>query len=402
MSYSFLINSLKGGGAEKQLSTLIKHLPYEKVYTLEKSDTKSDKVSQLSEHTAKTPNLIKILSLNYYGKKLTSLLSKEEKKIISLMTRANAVNVFSSQKSGHEPIICERTNPSKEFQGIREKIYKPIIKKTYEKAAKIITNSQGTAQEIIKSFFAKEEKITTVPNLIDLEEIKKAKEESLGEWQKIFEKSRVIISCGRLTNAKAQWRLLKIFSLLLAKDKELKLVILGSGELTNYLTNLSEALGLRTYFPGKELSENYDAYFAGNTENPYKFVSSSKIFVLSSIWEGFPNVLIEAMACGTPCISSNCAYGPLEIFSIKPEINLYEKKEIIEEDFGVLLPTLNPQKIYNAFEKPEESENVWAEYLYYFMNDSKKINFYKSCVSARALDFSPKKIIPMWERILYE
>jgi glycosyltransferase involved in cell wall biosynthesis len=80
------------------------------------------------------------------------------------------------------------------------------------------------------------------------------------------------------------------------------LLILGDGEDRPLLEQLA-----------KDLNISEDVSLPGFTDNPYAFMKKSAIFVLSSIYEGLPNVLIEALACGCPVVATNCPTGPKEI-----------------------------------------------------------------------------------------
>lgn len=397
MSISFLINSLSGGGAERQLAILLNYFPHKNVYTLEKNSTNAKHVP-LSWHTKKTPTFIKALSLRYYSKKLASMCARDET-IVSFMTRANAVNVISSEKTGHIPIISERTNPSMEFSGLRMKIYNKILRKTYQNSNLIITNSMGTAKELIKSFSLKEDKIVTISNHIDIKMASEMAKEEIKGYEKIFSKP-VIINTGRLTEAKGQWHLIKIFSTIRKREKNLRLVILGEGPLKNFLKKMCEAEGLDFFDASQEDSfMDQDVCFMGAVENPFKFLSRSKIFVLTSLWESFPNAILEAMACAVACISANCKYGPLEIMSINPDLSLYEFKEEIKEDFGILLPPLPRLKESNTNEY-DKTISIWSEAILSTLKDEKQLSLYSSLSKARASDFDVKKIIPLWRKTL--
>ena len=111
----------------------------------------------------------------------------------------------------------------------------------------------------------------------------------------------VILGVGRLTQAKDFPTLIRAFALV-RKKHPARLMILGEGEERSKLETLVQELGLE-----KEVS------LPGFVDNPYKYMKRAAVFVLSSKWEGFGNVLVEAMALGTPVVSTNCPSGPAEI-----------------------------------------------------------------------------------------
>jgi glycosyltransferase involved in cell wall biosynthesis len=77
---------------------------------------------------------------------------------------------------------------------------------------------------------------------------------------------------------------------------------LGEGELKSELVNLAESLKIKN-----------KVFFPGFDNNPFKYMSKCEAFVLSSAWEGMPNVLIQALLCGSKIVSTNCPHGPKEI-----------------------------------------------------------------------------------------
>ena len=111
----------------------------------------------------------------------------------------------------------------------------------------------------------------------------------------------VILGAGRLTEQKDFPTLIRAFALV-RKKHPARLMILGEGEERSKLETLVQELGLE-----KEVS------LPGFVDNPYKYMKRAAVFVLSSRWEGFPNVLVEAMALGTPVVSTDCPNGPAEI-----------------------------------------------------------------------------------------
>ena len=111
----------------------------------------------------------------------------------------------------------------------------------------------------------------------------------------------VILSVGRLTRQKDHETLLRAFALVRARVP-CRLLILGEGEERQNLDTLIDQLGLRS-----------DAQLQGFALNPHAYMARARLFVLSSRWEGLANVLVEAMACGVPVVSTDCPSGPAEV-----------------------------------------------------------------------------------------
>jgi glycosyltransferase involved in cell wall biosynthesis len=105
-----------------------------------------------------------------------------------------------------------------------------------------------------------------------------------------------------------------------------------------------------TCWGGHQLDQTYDLYFLGHQQNPFKFLRRSNLYIMTSLWEGFPLALCEAMICGLPVISSDCFTGPREI--IAPFI--LENQSIshpVRTAFGTLMPipTLEDNKILDTW-----------------------------------------------------
>jgi glycosyltransferase involved in cell wall biosynthesis len=113
--------------------------------------------------------------------------------------------------------------------------------------------------------------------------------------------TRVVLSVGRLTEQKNQELLLNAFSDVCG-DENVKLVLVGQGERAAALETLAGELGVADHVEIREWVDNI-----------YAYMGSADVFVLTSKWEGLPTVLIEALACGCPVVSTDCPSGPREI-----------------------------------------------------------------------------------------
>lgn len=161
---------------------------------------------------------------------------------------------------------------------------------TYNFADKIITNSFGSNKNL-KYFVINKKKIITIYNPY-LEKINKT----------VSKKSNIVLNIGRLRKQKNQEILIKAFNIFIKKYPYYKLIILGHGNLKNKLHQLIAELEL----------EN-KVFLKGWVNDTTHYLKKSKIFVLSSLYEGLGNVLIDSINFNTPCISTDCNSGPKEI-----------------------------------------------------------------------------------------
>jgi glycosyltransferase involved in cell wall biosynthesis len=392
----FLLNSLAGGGAEVVAVRLSEYLPVANFILLERDiKYKTDKpIFFLSNHSTKTSPIIKTLSIPMYAYKLSDFIEKNSL-VVSFLERANFVNIISKLFKKHKAIISVRVDQQTGHVGLR-KLNKLLVRILYPKADLIIAVSYGVKESLI-NLGIEEEKIKVIYNPYPMDEIRELAKEPLGSYEEIF-KHPVLITAGRLTKPKGQWYLLRVFKALKEKHKDLKLVILGEGELKEYLVKLSEGLGLKTYVWDRDkLSESFDVYFLGFQKNPFKFIARSKLFVFPSLWEGFPNALVEAMACGVCVVSSDCRSGPREILAPNTDFSYQTQKPEFAE-YGVLMPVFELK--YKSAEEPlEEKEIMWVETIDKLLEDGSLRKNYSEKAKQRAKDFSIEKIVEEWKEV---
>jgi glycosyltransferase involved in cell wall biosynthesis len=396
MALKLLINSLFRGGAEKQAAALSRRLPHDAFILLEREvnfSPESPRLEFLSAHTSRTSSFIKTLAIPSYAKKLARLAFKGDV-VLSFMERANLVNILAARAAGHRAVISERICPSMEFSGLRGLLMRPLIKRLYPEAGLVIANSKGVKKDLEDNFGLRPEKVKVIYNGCDTEGVRKLAAEPLeGGWQELF-KSPVLITSGRLAPAKGHRHLLRIFSLLKKSRPGLKLVILGEGGLKAGLLALASGLELAVFDADKGPFQSgpRDVYFPGFVENPYKFIARANVFIFPSLWEGMPNALIEAMACGTPVVSADCPGGPREILA--PDTPFDAGTTAPEyAPYGLLLPPLPAAEQTGG-------EEIWAAAISKILADPGALKKYSGAGLQRAEDFELSKTAGLWREVL--
>jgi len=166
----------------------------------------------------------------------------------------------------------------------------------YRYADKVICTSKIMKNEFVSDFSVPESSIEILPNPVDIEFIRS----SMLPIMRFDNGGICYIASGRLTFQKGFDRLLKWFSIL--DDKKSTLVILGDGDDKHALIQQSDELNLQNRVK-----------FVGFCDNPWQWYAGADCFLLSSRWEGMPNVVLESLACGTRVISTIESGGVVEI-----------------------------------------------------------------------------------------
>lgn len=177
-----------------------------------------------------------------------------------------------------------------------------LIKRAAQLADGVLAVSYGVAAFLTKDACVPETKISVVYNPIYKEPISRMAAEALPSDLKHLEASTFIVGAGRLVRQKGFDLLIRAYKLAFPLPPRPSLVILGSGPEEKQLRSLVDREGLVG-----------SVFFPGFVPNPYAVFSKASLFVLSSRWEGFGNVIVEALSCGTPVVSFDCPSGPNEI-----------------------------------------------------------------------------------------
>ncbi len=354
MKILLFMPNLGGGGTERAVVNLAKEFSRRgidvKLVTLEPTaDLEADPDAVVCLGFPKSGLRVK-RPLYWYGsiRRLIHLMKREQPQaLVSFLTGPNYMAAIASLfNRGPRLILSERTVVSTYLKGWLWQFVKVSLGRVYRIADGIIVNSSAIRCDL-EALGVNGRKISVIPNPADLDEIVRLSDEPLGELEAFF-RGPVICAAGRLEEDKGYPYLLRAFKLL---GDDVRLVILGKGSQERELKRLASGLGVEKR-----------VLFAGFQTNPYSFIRRSSVFVLSSLWEGLPNVLIESLAVGTPIVAADCSSGVREVLD--------------NGKFGVIVPS--------------RDSDALADGLLEVLDGGRR--FEKTDLIARAGDFSLEKI----------
>jgi glycosyltransferase involved in cell wall biosynthesis len=211
--------------------------------------------------------------------------------------------------------------------------------KLFNQADGIVAVSQGVADEVVQLNNSCRDRITVIKNPTITPELYKLSEAEPTEPWLRPDQSPLILGIGGLRRQKDFPTLIRAFAQVRQKIPS-RLMLLGQGNKEGQLKQLAE-----------ELSIGDDFRLAGFVENPYVYLKHAALFVLSSQWEGSPNVLTEALALGTPSVSTDCPSGPYEITragEVAPLVPVGDVDRLAEAMLQTLREPPNPEKLKSA------------------------------------------------------
>ncbi len=240
----------------------------------------------------------------------------------------------------------------------RKRRFRSLYSILFPMADRLVTVSDGVANNLSTNLEFLREKISRIYNPADTEEITKlARDVPEHPWM-LDDGPTVILAAGRLARVKDYPTLLQAFRQV-SRNRDVHLIILGEGSWRRRLEKMIRKMGIQ-----EKVS------LPGWVSNPYAFMNRAAMFVLSSRYEGLPTVLIEALACGCPCVSTNCPSGPTEILD--------------DGRFGPLVPVGDVSALAAAMERVLDSPPG------------------KEALLARAQEFSFDASLDQYERLILD
>jgi len=317
----FLIDRIEAGGAERQMLKVAElysnthdihiaslHTPDNKM--LESIYDKDFKYHDLTNGSSKSSILARIFNYIFFIYQFRSLCKTLNcKKVISFLEWSNVINIISTVNLNINSLLNVRNYLSIQY-GSRGRhilfLAKLILKFFYNRSDAVYCNSCAIKQDLSKNFKVKPELINVLYNIYDIKELHEKSmlpipEENVDLLNTL---GRIFFSCGRIVEQKRMLSLAKSFEFYvnMTGNFDDKLIIMGSGELKSEL---------------KEYVSNAksEIILIEHDNNPYPYFKKADFFVLNSSFEGFPNVLSEAVILDCYPISVDCLSGPREIIS---------------------------------------------------------------------------------------
>ncbi|WP_169304884.1 glycosyltransferase [Halorhabdus utahensis] len=351
------IPSLTYGGAEQVAVILANAFSRSGIKTSLITATSGDDISDQLDDSVKHASLDQsrvLTSIPYFSQYLRKT---QPDAVLSFMTHTNVAAILANEMA-YQPakiVVSEHTTISNRECGRKDQLILSAAARLYPRANRVVAVSNGIASELQDDLGLKEELIQTIHN-----PVRRPDESDLqsppNPW---FEDSGpVLLAVGRHEPQKDFSTLLHAVAKFKSDRVNTKLVLLSEGSETPNLKKLAANLGI-------EQSVSFEGYVS----DPYPYFSAADLFVLSSRWEGFGNVIVEAMMVGTPVVATDCPVGPAEVLS--------------DGEFGKLAPVGDPDGLAHAIRN--ELRNP---------TDTTKLR-------ERSKEFDPDRIAAIYKRVMF-
>lgn len=379
LNLCILINSLTSGGGEKVAITLCEQFKKNGINVffvcLERDDhyTFDHKIDYLSGHEGENgSNVQKLFYLFIFASRFKKFLREKKIHLVqSHLNRANYVNIIARMfGSAHHAQLVNHgiVGRYESYGNLAGKINLFLTKWLYKKADQVILASKGMMLDL-KRLGRFQNDLTVINNPFDVEKIIDMSRESIEKDEFIFdERKKYLIAVGRLENVKKITDIIMAMEMIRKRLPDVELIILGDGPEKINIYDFAEKLDMGQII-----------HLSGDVKNPFKYISRADILISASEYEGFCNVIVEALISGTAVISTDCESGPREILAPGTDVSIKLKQGEIEfAEFGVLVPVGDHECLAGAITE--------------LLSDVSRLKYYSENGIKRAVDFDKSPI----------
>ena len=316
----FFLSDLHAGGAQRTIINLVRHWP---------KDRPSPTLA-VACAVGDGRNWIDGIAAVHFGctrlrqgfLPLRRLIRREKPNIVfSTMIHANIVAAASIVGLRNPPIFVARETNSHRARGDLSLAQRVTSGRVYRRADAVVALSEGIRRELVEDYRLEPGRVIMIHNPVDIDDFRSRATCAVRPWQG---EGPMVVAAGRLVWQKGFDILLRAFADMRAGNS--RLAILGEGPERGMLWKLADKLGVvgRLILPG-------------HVADPAPWFAHASAFALSSRWEGFGHVLVEAMVCGAPVAAFDCPHGPTDI--------------IVNKKTGLLLPPGDARAMAEALDR---------------------------------------------------
>ena len=387
-----IVPTLDTGGAQRAVSNMLTNMPDDYDADIVLNDTKSivypykGTIIDLGLKEKKDRSGL-IYQAKVFFKRVSAIwkLKKKNKYLAaySFMDSANFANILTGKKYC-KTIVSVRINLSvcAKNNWKYKCIILPMAKALYKFADKVVAVSRDVEYDMVNRLGFKSNNIVTVYNGYNSDSILEISSEELPEEEKkIFDNSYTILMVGRLCKQKAQWHMIRAMKDIVNKKPDVKLVILGEGEYRDYLELLI-----------KQMNLSKNVFLLGFKDNPYKYMKKSDLFVMTSLFEGLPNGLIEALILGVPCIATDFQSGAKEILDPEMDLQYSIKEKVHYGKNGIITPLCDGVE-YSPNDPITREESFIVSAIFELINNTELYDKYKQNTKEISNLFSIDKMV---------
>lgn len=359
---SVFINSLTSGGAEKVVLTLLERFRYSdealELVLIEKKQfyeiPKGVPATYLTNYESLEKGSLKLPYLFICAFRLKRSITTSGQIIQSHLLRASFINIIAKMLGArHHAQIVVHSRINFDHKPIYYRVLaKWIYTQIFKRADSIVSICEVMKRELDSYLDLQDHPMhRAIYNPHNLAEIQQKAQASISGFE-FLKTKKYIISVGRIVKGKRIDDLITAFSQLEKRQPDAELIIVGDGDLRSEMETYAHDLAL-----------DQKIHFLGFQQNPFAYLAQSDLLVLSSEWEGLPNILIEGMACETAVISADCISGPREIINPQSDLSRQLEDQLEFGTYGVLYPVGAVGLLASAIETLLEDQQKYTNYI---------------------------------------